>query len=128
MSVGILIVTHGEVGEAMIRVAEFVLGQPLTGVNKLRFIQSETHTTGSDELRAAISESDEGNGVLILTDLIGASPANLVSDLLPEFQATMVTGINLAMLLRVLNYRHQPLDVLAGTAAEGAIRGIETFS
>jgi PTS system ascorbate-specific IIA component len=128
MSVGILIVTHGEVGEAMIRVAEFILGRPLTGVDNFQFVQSETHTTGSDELRAAISENDEGNGVLILTDLVGASPANLVSDLLPEFQATMVTGMNLAMLLRVLNYRNQPLDVLTGTAADGAIRGIETFS
>ena len=128
MSVGILLVTHGQVGEAMIGVAEFILERPLTGVRYIRFDQSETHATGHDELRVAIRDSDEGHGVLILTDLMGASPANMVSELLPEFQAAMATGLNLAMLLRAWNYRKQSLESLTGKAVRGAKRDIEAFS
>jgi mannose/fructose-specific phosphotransferase system component IIA len=127
MTVGIVVVTHGQAGKAMLKVAEFILDQPLTGIRFIPFNQSESHTTGNEELKAAIRESDDGDGVLILTDLIGASPANLVADLLQEFQAVMVTGINLAMLLRVWNYRNQSLTALASKAVEGGKRGIEAF-
>jgi len=111
----------------MLEVAEFILDRPLTGIRFISFDQSESHPTGGEELKAAIRESDEGDGVLILTDLIGASPANLVAELLEEFQASMVTGINMAMLLRVWNYRNQSLTALASKAVEGGKRGIEAY-
>ena len=60
---------------------------------------------------------------LVLTDLVGASPANLASELLPEIRGKVVTGINLAMLLRVWNYREMPLNTLASKAVAGGKRG-----
>ena len=64
---------------------------------------------------------------LVLADLVGASPANLVTGLLKEYRAAMVTGINLAMLIRVWNYRDTPLESLTHKAVQGGIRGIEAF-
>ncbi len=127
MSVGIVIVTHGHSGEALIEVAEFILDQPMTDIRCLSFCQSDAHTTSCAELRTAIQEADEGDGILILTDLLGASPANLLAGLLQEFAAVMVAGINLAMLLRVWNYRQQPLPLLTAKAIEGGKRGIEVI-
>ena len=127
MSVGIVILTHGQIGEAIIKAAEFILDQTLADIHLVPFTQSGANTTGNGELRMAIGASDEGDGVLILTDLPGASPANLATGLLSEFRATMVTGINLAMLLRVWNYRELPLNVLAGKAVEGGKKGIEAI-
>ena len=127
MNVGIVVITHGQIGAAIIKAAEFILDCSLEGIRLVQFTQSEAHPTGHEELKAAIDQSDEGDGVLVLTDLVGASPANLVSGLMPEIRATAVTGINLAMLLRVWNYRDLPLDNLAKKAVTGGKRGIEAI-
>jgi len=127
VSVSIVIFTHGQVGPALIEVAEFILGHKLPGIRHIPFVQSKTHTTGRDELKTALLELDEGDGILVLTDLVGASPANLIAELLQDLTAIMVSGVNLAMLLRVCNYRDQSLADLARTAAEGGKRSIEVF-
>lgn len=125
MSVSIIIVSHGKVGQSLIEAAEFILGQPLSEIRDMPFSQSENHMTSNDELRAAMEECDRGDGILVLTDLVGASPANQVAEILQEFSARMVSGVNLAMLLRVWNYKNQSLEMLAQTAADGGRRGIE---
>jgi PTS system ascorbate-specific IIA component len=127
MSVGIIVITHGKIGEAIIGAAEFILDRSLDDIHLVPFIQSGAHPTGNRELKVVIDECDEGDGVLVLTDLVGASPANLVRGLLPEIRARVVSGINLAMLLRVCNYREMPLNTLAGKAAAGGKRAIEVM-
>ncbi len=128
MSAGIVIVTHGHSGQSLLDDAEFVLGQSLAEIRFIAFRQSSAHTTGNLEVRQAIEENDSGQGVLILTDLVGASPSNLVKGLLRDNHAMMVTGVNLAMLIRVWNYRDEPLESLAEKAVKGGKRGIEKFS
>jgi PTS system ascorbate-specific IIA component len=125
--VGIVIVTHGQTGLSLVNDAEFILGQSLGRIRCIQFNQSGDQLTGDDELKQVIAESDQGEGVLVLTDVVGASPANLVTGLLEEYHATMVSGINLAMLIRVWNYRDTPLESLAHKAVQGGRRGIEAF-
>jgi PTS system ascorbate-specific IIA component len=126
--VGIVIVTHGQTGQSLVNDAEFILGQSLGRIRCIEFNQSGGQAIGNTELKQFIAQSDRGEGVLVLTDLVGASPANLVTGLLGEFQATMVTGINLAMLIRVWNYRDTPLESLTRKAVQGGKRGVEAFS
>jgi PTS system ascorbate-specific IIA component len=125
--VGIVIVTHGQTGQSLVNDAEFILGQSLGRIRCIEFNQSGGQAIGNAELKQFIAQSDRGEGVLVLTDLVGASPANLVTGLLGEFQATMVTGINLAMLIRVWNYRDTPLESLTRKAVQGGKRGVEAF-
>ncbi len=127
MSVGIVIVTHGQTGQTLVNVAEFILGQSLGRIRCIQFNQSGDQLTGDDELKQVIMESDHGEGVLVLTDLVGASPANLVTGLLEEYHAAMVTGINLAMLIRVWNYRDTSLESLIHKAVQGGKRGVDVF-
>lgn len=124
---GIVIVTHGQTGQSLVNDAEFILGQSLGSIRCIEFNQSGNQPTGDDELKQVIAKSDHGEGVLVLADLVGASPANLVTGLLKEYRAAMVTGINLAMLIRVWNYRDTPLESLTHKAVQGGIRGIEAF-
>jgi PTS system ascorbate-specific IIA component len=125
--VGIVIVTHGQTGQSLVNDAEFILGQSLRGIRCIAFNQSGDQAIGDYELKQFIAQSDHGEGVLVLTDLVGASPANLVTGLLGEFHAAMVTGINLAMLIRVWNYRDTPLESLTHKAVQGGKRGVEAF-
>lgn len=127
MSVGIVIVTHGESGAAMLEAAEFIAGEPMSGVLFVPFRQSGERPTGASDLKAAMTRAETGDGVLILTDLLGSSPSNLVAEQLPEDRAVMVTGLNLAMLLSVWNYRTKPLGLVARKAVESGRRGIKIF-
>jgi PTS system ascorbate-specific IIA component len=127
MSVGIVIVTHGNTGATLLEVAEFILGESMAEISFVPFRQSGDQQTTIAEVRAAMARADSGDGVLVLTDLVGASPANSVADLLEAHSGVMVTGLNLAMLMSVWNYRQQPLDLLARKAVGSGRRGVRVF-
>lgn len=126
MSVGILIVTHGSSGQSLVEEACFVLGGELENVYSLEFSHSENQTNVS-QLQSSIEQADSGGGVLVLTDLIGASPANLVAEAIEDRHAVMVTGVNLAMLIRAWNYRDEPLAIVVQKAVDGGKRAVKIF-
>ena len=127
MSVGLVIVTHGDTGQSLIAEAAFILGEPLEGVAYVPFHHSEGHREEMIQIHTAIETADSGDGVLVLTDLIGASPSNRVAVLLEHFDAVMVTGVNLAMLICVSANRDMPLAKLTRKAVECGRRSIKIF-
>jgi len=126
MSVGILLVTHGSTAESLVEEAAFVLGQPLERVFAMEFMHS-TNATRIDDILSRIRQADDGDGVLVLTDLMGASPANMVSEALEQCHAVMVTGVNLAMLIRAFNYRDQTLELVVQKAVDGGKSAVRIF-
>jgi PTS system ascorbate-specific IIA component len=127
LSVGLVIVTHGETGSAMMSEAEFILGHALEDVQFVAFNHSEGHREEIFRIHEAIGAADQGDGVLVLTDLMGASPSNRVATLLEHFNAVMVTGINLAMLLCVWANRGMPLGKLTRKAVECGRLSVKIF-
>ncbi|MBH1532802.1 PTS fructose IIA subunit family protein [Stenotrophomonas maltophilia] len=124
MTCGILLVTHPGVGTALLDVATRLLRQlPLkTEAFEVPF------DADLDALlplaSAALRRGDGGDGVLILTDLYGASPANLAGQLARlGTPVRRVSALSLPMLLRVMNYPEQGLDQLPATAAAGTRNG-----
>jgi len=127
MSVGIVIVTHGKTGESLIQEAGFVLGKAMDDILFLEFDHSEDLSSNISEIRTSIATADSGDGVIVLSDLMGASPSNLIADVLEEYHAVLVTGINLGMLIRVCNYRDKTLELVARMAVEGGRRAVKIF-
>ena len=74
--------------------------------------------------REMLSLVDRGSGVLVLTDIFGASPANLALKLLERGRVEGLTGVNLPMLLRALHYRDRSMDILIVRARDGGRDGI----
>lgn len=123
--VGVLLLTHEALGQAMLQAARHVLGDlPLAVAVQEVPADAEPETALERAARAART-LDRGGGVLVLTDLYGATPCN-IAHRMPELGVALrcVAGLNLPMLLRVLNYAGQPLDELAQTAARGGQAGI----
>ena len=126
MRCAVLLMTHPGIGQALLQTVRHLFGSrmPLT----VEAFELDWQDAPDDLLPVALrhaSRLDEGAGVLVMTDLYGASPSNLaarVTELLPG--ARRVAGVNLPMLLRVLNYPDMALDALALTAADAARTGV----
>lgn len=126
--IGILIIAHGTLGESLIHCASHVMG---TRPQLLRQLGVGTHDDPSGLLPQAqqmIRELDEGQGVLILSDIYGATPCNLVSRLLIPGHVEGVAGVNLPMLVRALTYRNANIMTLVDKAISGGRDGVVHFS
>ncbi|HSW15665.1 MAG TPA: PTS fructose transporter subunit IIA [Ramlibacter sp.] len=71
-----------------------------------------------------LTHSAQVKGVLVLTDIFGATPSNVAQKLVDGHRSRLVTGVNLPMLLRSVSYRHEPLDALVARAVTGGTQGV----
>ena len=120
---GIVLVTHNGLGEAMRLEAEHILGRNINLVTVAVSYRAEPESS-LDELRAALAASRDEGGTLVLTDLPGATPHNLATRAAVDFDIPVVSGLNLPMLLKVINHAHEPADKLAGRARQGGWQGV----
>jgi PTS system ascorbate-specific IIA component len=122
--IGFLIVSHGAFGESLIHSASHVLGKrPLF----LRQLGLTVHDDPEAILPVAedlIRFLDQGEGVLVLTDIYGATPANIACRLLKPGRVEGIAGVNLPMLIRALTYRNEPLASVIEKAVSGATEGV----
>ena len=101
--VGIILVSHADYGSAMLRTAEFILGQ---------------------QSACSSINVDVAHEVIILTDMFGGTPTNLALSLLATHKVEVVTGVNLPMLLKVFTSRDKELEEVARIAGEAGAKGI----
>jgi PTS system mannose-specific IIA component len=122
--IGILIVSHGTFGESLIHSASHVLGKrPLF----LRQLGVTVHDDPEAILPVAedlIRFLDQGQGVLVLTDIYGATPSNIATKLLKPGKVEGAAGVNLPMLIRALTYRDEALASVLEKALSGATEGV----
>lgn len=125
--IGILIVAHGNLGESLLHCASHVMGKR---PEKLEYLVVDTHDDPNIVLPKAekiIQQLDEGDGVLILSDMYGATPCNIVTRLVQHNHIEAVAGVNLPMLVRTLTYRDSKLSVLVKKAISGGREGVVQF-
>ncbi|MCI2243450.1 MULTISPECIES: PTS sugar transporter subunit IIA [Xanthomonas] len=125
MACGILLITHPGIGTALLRVA--------TGLLRQLPLKTEAFDVPFDadldallpQASAALRRVDDGDGVLVVTDLYGASPSNLAARLARlGTPVRRVSALSLPMLLRIMNYPEQGLEQLPATAAAGSRNGV----
>ena len=124
MGVGVLIISHNGIGASLLGTATFMLnGCPLN-----TRLLTASRDCNPDELLADAMEEvrllDDGDGVLILTDLYGSTPSNIAKILTGQGNVQAVSGMNLSMLIRVLNYPDENLQQLVKKAVSGGNDGI----
>ena len=124
MTVGLLIVTHDQIGSALLRTAQRMFGViPLpTRVLPVPIDASPERLLG--EAQSITEEMNEGDGVLVFTDMYGSTPSNIAFGLMQPGQVHVVSGLNLPMLIRTLNYPLLDLAALTQKAISGGREGI----
>ena len=102
--VGILIVSHGRLAEALISSVQFLVGS-LQKIKGVSIWPKDKEKEVKDRIQKEIEEVDDGDGVVILTDVLGGTPTNLSISFLENEKVEVVTGVNMPMLLTLSSYR-----------------------
>jgi PTS system ascorbate-specific IIA component len=122
--IGILIVTHGEIGTSLLDSAAQILGGRPSQVATLSVWRQDDPDDLVLRARELMEQLDAGDGVLILTDIFGATPGNVVSKLLQDGKVEGVSGVSLPMLLRVVTSRDGSLSAAVQRALSGGTEGL----
>jgi PTS system ascorbate-specific IIA component len=122
--IGILLITHGTFGESLIQNVCHVLNKRPPLIGQIGVAAQDDPLDILPMARLLLNEVDEGDGVLILTDILGATPSNLALKLLEPGRVEGVAGVSLPMLLRSLTYRKNGMDVLVKKAISGGRDGV----
>jgi len=102
--VGVLVVSHGRLAEALISAAQFLVGS-LQKVRGVSIWPKDRESEIKNRIQQKIAEVDDGDGVVILTDILGGTPTNLSLSFLKDEKVEVVTGVNIPMLLTLSSYR-----------------------
>lgn len=116
--------THEDLGDHLIRCASHVVGMKPRQLSHLGvFIQDDPEVVLVNA-RKLIEQLDSGDGVLVLSDMLGATPCNIASRLVQPGKVECLAGANLPMLVRVIAYRNEPLSDVIMKGLSGGQNGV----
>ena len=122
--IGILILSHGAFGETLLHSASHVLGKRPPQVRQMGVALHDDPDKILPQARDLLRQVDTGEGVLVLTDMLGATPSNIATRLLDPGRVEGVSGASLPMLIRALTYRDEPLAAVVEKAMSGGLEGV----
>ena len=126
--IGILLVTHGEIGKSLIDCASHILDNNPTSLQSLSINSNNDLNHYSDIISQKIHELENGNGVLILTDIYGATPCNLLKKFITKNKVAVITGVNLPMLIKAISDRKDNLNILVNDSLDCAKKNIKKIN
>ena len=121
--VGILLMTHAPLGQAFITAVAHVFRGPTERFEAIDVTADQDTNEIHALAKSAIQRLDEGDGVLVITDIKGGTPSNCCNSLAEAGRVEVIAGISLPMLLRAITYRRDTLDVVVEMALAGAQNG-----
>ena len=122
--IGILIISHGDLGNSLIHCANHVMGKKPEHLMHLGITIQDDPDVIIPKALELLKRFDCGDGVLILSDICGATPCNIANKLVNPGRVECLSGANLSMLIRALTYRNEPLESLVEKALSGGKEGV----
>ncbi len=122
--IGILIISHENLGDSFIRCASHVMGGVPQQIMHLNVSIEDNPDVLVAKAQEFVNQLNCGDGVLILNDICGATPCNIASQLIKPGVVECLAGINLPMLVRALTYRNEPLSTVVEKALSGGKEGV----
>ena len=122
--IGIFLVTHATYGESLIQCACHVLNKRPPRIAQIGIAAQDDPLDALPMAQQLLRLVDSGKGVLIMTDIFGATPANLATKLLKPGRVEGIAGVNLPMLVRALTYRDRDMETLIAKAVAGGRDGV----
>lgn len=124
----VLLIAHAPLAQALRAAALHVLADAEDDLLAVDVQPDATPEQSLAQARAALARLADRAGVLILSDVVGATPCNVAARLLEQPRTRLLAGASLPMVLRALSYRHEPLDEMAERALAGGVKGIRLLA
>lgn len=122
--IGILIIAHGTFGDSLIQCMTHLLGKRPDGITSLQVTGTDDAHSLLPTAQRMVAAVDEGDGVLIITDIFGSTPSNITSKLLVPGHVEGVAGANVPMLVRAMTYRTRGMEMLLKRVVSGGCEGV----
>ncbi len=122
--IGVLIIAHGDLGDGLLHSAAHVMGKMPEQFACMAVSAQDDPLAVEQRGRTLLEQLDSGDGVLIFTDIFGATPSNVAGRLIMPGRVAAIAGVSLPMLVRALTYRSQSLRVVMDKAVSGGHEGI----
>jgi PTS system ascorbate-specific IIA component len=117
--IGILVVSHEPLGTALIHCTRHIFGRMPPQLAALDVIPDEDPELALKAARELLARINDGSGVIVLTDLFGATPARIATRLAEPNRCIVIAGVNLPLLVKALTHRRGPLDEVAAKLLDG---------
>lgn len=129
--IGLVVATHGTLGESLLATTGMIVGAPAQ-CRVVSLSRDDSPKEMRDLLSEALDEVDRGDGVLVMADMFGGTPANIGMTLLVPGRVELLTGVNLPMLLKFMTYREryalqELAELLKGQARDGIVLASEAL-
>jgi mannose PTS system EIIA component len=129
--IGILVISHEPLGTALISCTRHIFGRLPPQLAALDVIPDEDTTTASEAAKQLQARISDGSGVLVLTDIYGATPSRIAAKLAEPYRCVVIAGANLPMLVKAINYRkgrdlEEVVDLIVPAAKEAIMPIIES--
>lgn len=122
--IGLLVLTYEGIGTHLVEATSHVLGCQPEQLEALPVTSTDTPESLAPRLKSALTRQNTGDGVLILTDLYGTTHCNVASAFIENGNTEMISGLNMAMLLRAITYRNENMATLLDKVFKGGHDGI----
>ena len=122
--IGVLVIGHDSLPESLVQAATHVLGARPPQLETLAVCCNDDPLDLLPRAREAIARLDTGDGVLVFSDIYGATPCNLVCKLVDPGHVEALAGVNLPMLVRAFTYRAKGMDTMIKKAISGGRDGV----
>lgn len=124
MSTALFFITHPGIASSLLEVAEAIVKSSSNNLAYQEVPMDAPIEEMADSIENKMAELDTGNGIIFITDIYGSTPSNIAQLLADKYDSTLISGVNLPMVIRLLNYRREPEPTLIDKAIDGGVTGI----
>ena len=124
MNTALFFITHDGIASSLLHIGEAIIGRPIANLAYHEVTMDASVLDAMNTIEKKLHTMDLGDSIIFVTDIIGATPSNIAQQLADKYDAKLISGVNLPMVIRLLNYREEPAPELISKALEGARNSI----
>jgi len=125
MSIALFFITHEGIASNLIRIGEAIIQKTNNNLSYLEIAMDADINFMLESIDNKLEQLDLKQGLLVITDIYGSTPSNIAQKIADKHQTDLISGVNLPMIIRLLNYRNADATTLVQKALDGAKKGIQ---
>ena len=124
MSIAIFLITHEGIASSLLNIGKSIIQKPIDNISFIEVPMDTEVDVVTKNIETKISTLNLSDGIIFITDIYGSTPANIAKKFATNYDTSLLSGINLPMIIRLLSYRDEDSQTILKKALEGACQGI----